>query len=353
MKIKFFVETKEVKLDQEPRIKEYTKLIKKSRPKVINFELWRLIEAMLEEDERDKLFKFVDNDMQKFYVYIKTKIESRLKNKIVIFSRHYIKVDYDFRSGLDAAKVYMIDQWYKRFKTMQENIYLVRKDSWKYNSYLYEKTLFHKVDKVNQDNCPVAKYPKNFFWKLEQEPYKHKKKYDQYPKTIFTLEKQLRHAPEIVSYGHFLDNLLKFLNATYSLKFDKAFEDKLLFNYLQRKHENLILNYDVRVPESLHKIKFTSKSAQNKFQRVLLAAKENMKVEYLFVIITNVLYSSKTQQKENISFEVGGNLPFSVFDFKFFQFIDHKVVYDAFAKLKSIVRSSAYLPSTNWKEIKY
>lgn len=65
---------------------------------------------MLEEDERDKLFKFVDNDMQKFYVYIKTKIESRLKNKIVIFSRHYIKVDYDFRSGLDAAKVYMIDQ---------------------------------------------------------------------------------------------------------------------------------------------------------------------------------------------------------------------------------------------------
>lgn len=39
MKIKFFVETKEVKLDQEPRIKEYTKLIKKSRPKVINFEL--------------------------------------------------------------------------------------------------------------------------------------------------------------------------------------------------------------------------------------------------------------------------------------------------------------------------
>ncbi|MFA7712728.1 hypothetical protein [Mycoplasmopsis synoviae] len=176
MKIKFFVETKEVKLDQEPRIKEYTKLIKKSRPKVINFELWRLIEAMLEEDERDKLFKFVDNDMQKFYVYIKTKIESRLKNKIVIFSRHYIKVDYDFRSGLDAAKVYMIDQWYKRFKTMQENIYLVRKDSWKYNSYLYEKSLFHKVDKVNQDNCPVAKYPKNFFWKLEREPYKHKKK---------------------------------------------------------------------------------------------------------------------------------------------------------------------------------
>lgn len=85
---------------------------------------------------------------------------------------------------------------------------------------------------------------------------------------------------------------------------------------------------------------------------MLLAAKENMKVEYLFVIITNVLYSSKTQQKENISFEVGGNLPFSVFDFKFFQFIDHKVVYDAFAKLKSIVRSSAYLPSTNWKEIK-